>query len=86
MASAFAIEFKREIAERIGESRVRPVQAFQASGISIFVHVTEHLSYHTGQIAFWTKQLKDKGLGFYAGMDLNRRAGTPEAPGPVTAR
>jgi uncharacterized damage-inducible protein DinB len=54
--------------------RVRPVQGFQASGISIFVHVTEHLSYHTGQIAFWTKQLKDKDLGFYAGIDLNRRS------------
>lgn len=54
--------------------RVRPVQAFQVSGISIFVHVAEHLSYHTGQIAFWTKQLKDKDLGFYAGIDLNRRA------------
>ena len=57
--------------------RVRPVQAFEASGISIFVHVTEHLSYHTGQIAFWTKLLKDKDLGFYAGIDLNRRAGAP---------
>ncbi len=53
--------------------RVRPVQCYQASGISIFVHVTEHLSYHTGQIAFWTKQLKDKDLGFYAGVDLNRK-------------
>lgn len=61
-------------ADDAGLLRVRPVQAFQASGISIFVHVTEHLSYHTGQIAFWTKQLKDRDLGFYAGVDLNRRA------------
>jgi len=49
----------------------RSVQGFTFSGIGIAVHVTEHLSYHTGQIAFWTKQLKNKDLGFYDGMDLN---------------
>jgi len=51
--------------------RVRSVQGFQLSGIGIVVHVVEHYSYHTGQIAFWTKQLKNKDLGFYAGLDLN---------------
>ncbi len=51
--------------------RPRSVQGFQLSGIGIIIHVTEHYSYHTGQIAFWTKMLKDKDLGFYAGIDLN---------------
>ncbi|WP_299253716.1 DinB family protein [uncultured Aquimarina sp.] len=51
--------------------RKREVQGFTFSGIGIMIHVTEHLSYHTGQIAFWTKQLKNKDLGFYDGMDLN---------------
>lgn len=51
--------------------RVRPVQGFDMSGIGIIVHVCEHYSYHTGQIAFWTKILKNKDLGFYAGFDLN---------------
>ena len=51
--------------------RVRSVQGFQLSGIGIVVHVTEHYSYHTGQIAFWTKQLKNKDLGFWADKDLN---------------
>ncbi|MGY3793072.1 DinB family protein [uncultured Aquimarina sp.] len=51
--------------------RKREVQGFNFSGIGIAIHVTEHLSYHTGQIAFWTKQLKNKDLGFYDGMDLN---------------
>ena len=51
--------------------RVRAVQGFNMSGIGIIVHVCEHYSYHTGQIAFWTKLLKDKDLGFYAGLDLN---------------
>lgn len=51
--------------------RVRTVQGFDMSGIGIMVHVCEHYSYHTGQIAFWTKLLKNKDLGFYAGFDLN---------------
>lgn len=51
--------------------RVRSVQGFALSGIGIMIHVTEHYSYHTGQIAFWTKILQDEALGFYAGVDLN---------------
>ena len=47
------------------------VQGFDLSGIGIIIHVTEHYSYHTGQIAFWIKQLKNKDLGFYFGVDLN---------------
>jgi uncharacterized damage-inducible protein DinB len=47
------------------------VQGFSLSGIGIIIHVTEHYSYHTGQIAFWIKQLKDKDLGFYSGINLN---------------
>ena len=53
--------------------RVRPVQAYEFSGIGIIVHVVEHYSYHTGQIAFWTKLLRDKDLGFYAEVDLNMK-------------
>jgi len=48
----------------------REVQGFNFSGIGIIMHVVEHYSYHTGQIAFWVKQLKNKQLGFYDGMDL----------------
>jgi len=51
--------------------RKRKVQGYTYSGIGIIVHVTEHYSYHTGQIIFWTKLLKNKDLGFYAGVDLN---------------
>lgn len=53
--------------------RKRQVQGFQHSGMGIIIHVTEHYSYHTGQIAFWTKLLKNKDLGFYAGIDLNKK-------------
>ena len=53
--------------------RERKVQGYTHSGIGIVLHVTEHYSYHTGQIIFWTKLLKDKDLGFYAGVDLNTK-------------
>ena len=51
--------------------RKRKVQAFDLSGIGIIIHVVEHFSYHTGQIAFLTKQLINKDLGFYEDIDLN---------------
>lgn len=44
--------------------KIYSVQGFGLSGIGIIIHVTEHLSYHTGQIAFWVKQLKNKDLDF----------------------
>jgi uncharacterized damage-inducible protein DinB len=53
--------------------RKRKVQGYSHSGIGIIIHVTEHYSYHTGQVIFWTKLLKDKDLGFYANADLNAR-------------
>ena len=49
----------------------RKVQGFEFSGVGIVLHAVEHYSYHTGQIAFWVKQLKNKDLGFYDGIDLN---------------
>ena len=47
------------------------VQGFNENVISILIHVTEHLSYHTGQIAMRTKEITDRDLGFYANLDLN---------------
>jgi len=48
----------------------RPVQAYKHDGMFIVIHVTEHLSYHAGQVIFWTKALKDVDLDFYGGIDL----------------
>jgi len=50
--------------------KIRSVQGFTFSGIGVIIHAVEHFSYHTGQIAFWVKQLKNKDLGFYDGIDL----------------
>ena len=52
----------------------RPVQAYRHDGTFILVHITEHLSYHTGQIIFWTKLLHDVDLNFYGGDDLDATA------------
>jgi uncharacterized damage-inducible protein DinB len=49
----------------------RKVQAFNLSGIGVIIHVVEHFSYHTGQIAYYTKELKNKDLQFYEGLDLD---------------
>lgn len=51
--------------------RSRSVQGFDLTGLGIILHVVEHYSYHTGQIALWTKLLVEKDLGFYADMDLD---------------
>ncbi|MFS4491954.1 DinB family protein [Maribacter sp. 2308TA10-17] len=50
--------------------KIRSVQGFSFSGVGVILHAVEHYSYHTGQIAFWVKQLKNKDLGFYDGIDL----------------
>lgn len=52
---------------------VKNVQAYSLSGIGIILHVVEHYSYHTGQIIFWTKMKRDTDMGFYAGVDLNKK-------------
>ncbi|MEO8512670.1 MAG: DinB family protein [Ignavibacteria bacterium] len=49
------------------------VQGYTSSGIAIIVHVTEHYSYHTGQITLLTKLLKDIDTGYYKGIDLNKK-------------
>ncbi len=43
----------------------RSVQIYEETGVSILIHVTEHLSYHTGQIAYITKMLLDSQVHFY---------------------
>ncbi len=63
----------RPVIEQLPESemlRKRPVQTFEETGLTILIHVTEHFSYHTGQIAYITKMLYDRQLGFYEGISL----------------
>ncbi len=53
--------------------KIRSVQGFRLSTIGIVLHVVEHFSYHTGQIVFWTKMLRNLDLGFYSDLDLNQK-------------
>ena len=53
--------------------RKRITQGAAQTGIGIIIHVTEHYSYHTGQIIQLTKFLKNIDLGIYSGVDLNKR-------------
>ena len=53
--------------------RIRSVQGYEYSGLGIIYHVVEHYSYHTGQVIFFTKLLKNKDMAFYAGINLNKK-------------
>ena len=50
--------------------RVRPVQVYEESGLTILIHVLEHFSYHVGQMTYYVKALKNMDLGYYENDDL----------------
>lgn len=52
---------------------LHPVQVFEESGLSILVHVVEHFSYHTGQITYAVKALKDMDMAYYGNLNLERK-------------
>lgn len=70
------VEKAKEVIRNTSEDKMTrkyDVQGYNFSGIGIIMHVVEHYSYHTGQIALWTKILKNKDLGFYDGVNLNTK-------------
>ncbi len=48
------------------------VQGFEENGVGILIHVTEHFSYHVGQITYFVKAHKSMDVGYYEGMDLDK--------------
>nr|WKN39616.1 DinB family protein [Tunicatimonas sp. TK19036] len=50
----------------------RQVQGFEESVLAILIHVTEHFSYHTGQITYYVKSTHNIDMQYYAGVDLNK--------------
>jgi uncharacterized damage-inducible protein DinB len=50
------------------------VQCYKESGIGILIHVTEHLSYHTGQIVYLTKMITAENLNFYDDTALEKKS------------
>lgn len=64
-----------DVLKKISEDelmKIRSVQGFDMSGVAIVVHVTEHFSYHVGQITFYVKLLKNKDMAYYTEHDLNQ--------------
>jgi uncharacterized damage-inducible protein DinB len=47
------------------------IQGFEVNGVSVLVHVTEHFSYHTGQIALIAKIFMNQATLFYNDSALN---------------
>ena len=54
---------------------IRSVQCYEMSVLSMIVHATEHFSYHTGQIIFFTKMIKDIDMKFYGDLNLDAKDG-----------
>jgi uncharacterized damage-inducible protein DinB len=50
----------------------RRVQGSDERAVAVIIHVVEHFSYHTGQIAYFVKAGKGIDLGFYRGVDLSK--------------
>ena len=49
------------------------IQVYTRTGVGVLVQVTEHFSYHVGQITLHTKTMLDVDTGYYAGIDLNAK-------------
>ena len=52
--------------------RTHRTQGFDETGVAILVHVTEHFSYHVGQITYAIKSRKTVDMGYYKGVDLSK--------------
>ncbi len=52
---------------------IKKVQGFEESVLAILIHVTEHFSYHTGQITYYVKSKKDIDMKYYEGIDLDKK-------------
>ncbi len=51
----------------------KSVQGWHESGVGILLHVVEHFSYHVGQITYYVKARKAVDLGYFKGVDLNKK-------------
>lgn len=66
-------EVEKVLKKITAEQLTKPidVQGFMETGTSVLMHVTEHFSYHTGQIAYYVKWRKNINTAFYAGVNLD---------------
>jgi hypothetical protein len=55
------------------------VQGYHANGVYVVYHVIEHFGIHYGQIAYITKYLSGKDLGFYKELGQTGRSENPKS-------
>lgn len=48
------------------------VQGFEENGVAILIHITEHFSYHVGQMTYFVKAHKNLDVAYYGGVDLDK--------------
>ena len=63
-----------EVVQQLTESQLSEavqIQGFPHTRLSAIIHVIEHLSYHVGQITFYTKYVQDIDTAYYGGLDLD---------------
>ena len=68
-AEALAVA-RRRLAQPLDLLRAVTVQGHATTELGVWVHVTEHLSYHTGQLVFFAKQLRGREFDFYGDWEL----------------
>ncbi|MGC2620559.1 MAG: DUF1572 family protein [Acidobacteriaceae bacterium] len=54
------------------------IQGFHVTGLAAVYQVIEHFGLHYGQIAYVTKMLTDKDLGFYQDLSKTGRSANPQ--------
>jgi uncharacterized damage-inducible protein DinB len=62
---------------RLAESdllRTYEIQGYSVTGLYAIFHCVEHFSHHYGQIAYITKTLQNRDLGFWSHLDKTGRA------------
>lgn len=67
----------RSVLERLTEADLRApmeIQGYHVHGLDAVYQVVEHFGLHYGQIAYITKMLRDRDLGFYKELNPTGRA------------
>jgi Protein of unknown function (DUF1572) len=68
----------RSVLDRLAEADLlapMEIQGYHLHGLDAVYQVVEHFGLHYGQIAYITKMLRDKDLGFYKELNRTGRAG-----------
>lgn len=74
------VEAANEVIRQANLSSRMHVQSYDITVLEGIMHVVEHFSYHTGQIAFATKAMLDEDLGYYSHLDEKDKPASEQIP------